>query len=552
VQRAAGSVGDYESAIFLGRAESQPFRVYCCAVPLEGAMASAKRTFAVGLSAPTGLYFPKDETLKINNFPSEVGRINLEFQTHRVQFEGFDNPARVGLWIDVTGEAPSLSDAIATYGNVARGMTAILSVAANTAIEDPTADVAFETTVTADRREYWARNGPGYEIPPGIGRWIRPMLVQTLVEAFATCPDDKRDRFMRSIIQYHHAIQNWAPGSEIAALSHVWVGVEAITKLIRDRRMAELGLTVHQLRQHYAAVLSQEQGRTVTLTGLNDLDGELRKRYIFQGDEATYNFARDASEAYEHSFSPLWEVRDQALQALEKAAGYLRQAILEYAGIHPDAKTDMLNAYYQMPYDSSLRLTIEGELRGTPEDLNAIEGYPDIEWEYQPIQRGVDEEGDALIGYASRVAAANLPGAASFHPAQFGILASPAMAENLGMVSGTNVAAIEGEAIPVPGAPAEELGRQVVGFQIRDLFDQSIRTEGQGLFSFDASSEYRVETVTAPAEGDQESIIRSVEGLRQRRAAEGWELLCALPGSAETGLSLVFRRSAGQQSAETS
>jgi hypothetical protein len=515
-------------------------------------MASATRTFAVGLSAATGLYFPKDETLKIVNFPSEVGRINLEFQTHRVQFEGFDNPVRVGLWIDVTGEAPSLSDAIETYGNVARGLTAILSVAANAAIEEPTAEVAFETTVTAERREFWARTGPSWEVPLGMGRWIRPMLVQTMVEAYARCPEEKRDRFIRSIIQYHHAIQNWAPGSEIAALSHIWVGVEAITKLIRDKRMAELGLTVHEFREHYGTVLSQEQGRTITLRGLNDLDGELRKRYIFQGDEATYNFAHDASDAYEHSFSPLWEVRDQALQALEKAAGYLREAILEYAGIHPDAKTDMLNAYYQMPFDSSLRLTIEGELRGTPEELNAIEGYPDIEWENPPIQRGVDEEGDALVGYASRIAAVNLPGEASFHPMQFGILASPAMAVNLGMVAGTNRAAIEGEVIPVPGAPAEELGRQVVGFQIRDLFDQQIRTEGRGLLSFDASSEFRVETVTAPAEGDQENIIRSVEGLRQRRAAEGWELLCALPESAETGLSLVFRRTAGHQGAETS
>ena len=126
------------------------------------------------------------------------------------------------------------------------------------------------------------------------------------------------------------------------------------------------------------------------------------------------------------------------------------------------------------------------------------------------------------------------------------------MAANLGMVAGTNRAAIEGEAIPQPGAPEEELGRQVAGFQIRDLFDQPIRTEGRGLFSFDASSEFRVETVTAPNEVDQESITRSVERLRQRRAAEGWELLFALPGSVETGLSLVFRRTVGQQSAETS
>ncbi|MGH7960454.1 MAG: hypothetical protein ACRERD_01355, partial [Candidatus Binatia bacterium] len=389
-------------------------------------------------------------------------------------------------------------------------------------------------------------------IPLGIGRWIRPMLVQTLVEAFARCPDDDRDRLLRAIVQYHHAIQNWAPGSEIASLSHIWVGVEAFTRLVRDKRMAELGLTVHQLREHYGRVLSQEQGRTITLKGLNDLDGELRKRYIFQGDEATYTFARKASNAYEHSFSPLWEVRDQALQAVENAADYLRQAILEYAGIHPDAKSDMLNAYYQMPFDSSLRLTIEGELEGTPADLNAIESYPYIEWENQPIQRGVDEEGDALVGYASRLVAVNLPGAARFHPRQFGILASPAVAMNMGIVAGTNRAAIEEEAIPVPGAPEEELGRQAVGFQIRDLFDQQIRTEGQGLFSFDASSEFRVETVTAPAEGDQESIIRSAEGLRRRLAAEGWELLCALPGSAENRLGLVFRRTAGQQGAKPS
>src|SRR5215216_7755730 len=100
-------------------------------------MAGAKLTFAVGLSAPTGIYFPKDETLKIVNFPSEVGRINLEFQTYRVQFEGFDSPVRVGLWIDVTGEALSLSDAIETYGNVARGLTTILSLAANATVEDP-------------------------------------------------------------------------------------------------------------------------------------------------------------------------------------------------------------------------------------------------------------------------------------------------------------------------------------------------------------------------------------------------------------------------------
>ena len=78
------------------------------------------RTFAVGLRAETGLYFPNDETLTLKNFPSEVGLIDLVFRTNRLWADGFSNPVRVGLWIDVHGPAPSMSAAVETFGNVAR------------------------------------------------------------------------------------------------------------------------------------------------------------------------------------------------------------------------------------------------------------------------------------------------------------------------------------------------------------------------------------------------------------------------------------------------
>jgi hypothetical protein len=120
------------------------------------------------------------------------------------------------------------------------------------------------------------------------------------------------------------------------------------------------------------------------------------------------------------------------------------------------------------------------------------------------------------------------------------------MAMNLGMVAGNNRAAIEGDAVPVPGAPAEVLGRQIVGFQIRDVFDHLIRTDGEGLISFEPNTEFRIETVTSPEDVDKESILRSIEGLRDRRAAEGWELLCALPRTNRTELRLVFRRAGGR------
>jgi hypothetical protein len=460
-----------------------------------------------------------------------------------MEFEEFANPLRVGLWIDVTGEAPSLSDAVETYGNVTRGLTAILSLAANVAIAEPTAEVAIETTATATKREYWARQGSGWNVPAGSGRWIRPMLVETLVSAVAACPPDKQDRFQRSITHYHHAIQNWVPGSEIAALNHIWIGSEALTKLIRDKLLADLGFTtLEQMREHYSQLLTQEQGKTVTLKRDNDLDGELRRRYIFQGDDAIYKFAKDASNMYEHSYTPLWEVRDQALQSLEAATKYLREAIIDYAGIDSKAKADLLNDYYQMPYDSTLRMTLGGEFRGTPKDLDAIEIYPYIEWEHIPLQNGVDEEGDAIVGYGTRVASISLPGEATFQPLDYQLFASPAMAEGHAILMGANREAIQDTSTTQPWSTTTEAGRSVAGFQMRDIFDQAIHTVGGEVISFDETSKFLVQLITSDDKIDNESILRNVESLRTRLAAEGWKPLCVLPMNEERRISIVFQR----------
>lgn len=475
----------------------------------------SERTFRVGLRADTGLYFANSETLALKDFPSEVGLVDLVFSTNRLAAKGFSHPIRVGLWIDVRGPSPSMSAAVETFGNVARGMTAILSVAANAAIEDPTADMAYEWTAGTKQREYWSRNAPDYEFPSGFGRAIIPDLPAALIRAYAEHPE--QDRFHRAIVQYHHAVQDWVPGSEIASLAHIWIGMEALTKIVRSQLMNDLGLSLDELLTRYSDLLSAERGETVILRNLNDLDGEIRRRHLFQGDDRTYKLAKQASDGYEHSFNPLWKVRDQAVQALEPAAEYLRRGIFDYSGIDAPVKDAMLNEYFSLPLDATLTLSLTGELDGTPDALDAMDDYPDIQWGGEPLQRGVDEEGDAQTGFRHRIAA-NLPADVTFKPTGIAMNASRAVAQGTAVLAGTTQSALSNEDSATHWGEVTDGGRAASAVQTGAIFDQSIRTDGENAISFDAVTEYRVETVLWPETGiDLEDIHRSVERLQTER-----------------------------------
>jgi hypothetical protein len=503
---------------------------------------TSQRTFKIGLRAPTGIYFPKGDTLMLKDFPSEVGSIDLVFSVNRLLPEGFSHPVRFGLWIDVSGPAPSMKDAVETFGNVARGMASFLSLAANAAIEEPTADVAIETTRGSSTREYWGRDAPEYAWPRGFGRGILTQVPQVLIDAWFNRSHDDRERMFRATVQYHHAIQHWSPGSEIAALSHIWIGMEALTKLFRARRAAELGLDLRQLTEHYAAERSVETGKKVYFRSLNDLDGEIRRRHFFRGDDAVYQVTRDASNAYEHSFSPLWEVREQAAKAVEPAASYLRQSILELLDIDDNIKALLLSPPFTVPYNDMLDMSLRGELSGTSETLDAIEEYPDIASWVEPFQMRVDEEDDAALGYRTRIAAQGLPSGVTFKPTGLDLTASPAIREGTGLLTSTNQADLA-ESETTLWQDATVSGRPASAILISGLLDEPIRTEWANAVSFDDTFELRVETTMRPEKGvDRADLLRSAELVRHEREVEGWDPVCVLPSPDDRSVSILYRR----------
>jgi hypothetical protein len=322
--------------------------------------------------------------------------------------------------------------------------------------------------------------------------------------------------------------------------------MESLTKLFRARRVAELGLDLGQLMARYADERSAETGKKVEFKHPNDLDGEIRRRHFFQSNDSVYQIAKAASNAYEHSFSPLWEVRDQAVKVVEPAGSYLRQAIIEQLGIDENAKTLLLSALFRLPYNDALGTSLHGELTGPSETIDAMEGYPDVEWESVPFQLGVDAEEDATIGCRTRIAVPSMPPGVTFKPTNMALTASPAVTEGTGLLSDTSEAGLADR-----GATAwqdvTDRGRPASIVQIGDLFANPIRTIGTSAISFNASFEYRVETTTIPETGvDRADMLRSAERVRRGREVDGWELLCALPRSDEFSVSLVYRRSAAE------
>ena len=71
-------------------------------------------------------------------------QLNLPVRTHRSSVPGFSNPRRSGLVAEARGNAPTLGRAIEVFANFTRGLTAVLSVAANAPVGHFTADIVFD------------------------------------------------------------------------------------------------------------------------------------------------------------------------------------------------------------------------------------------------------------------------------------------------------------------------------------------------------------------------------------------------------------------------
>lgn len=149
-----------------------------------------------------------------------------------------------------------------------------------------------------------------------------PEALKEVVELLLDHPET--DRLLTAIRHYALAMRNWRPGYELAALSSLFAGMEALTTLIVAEELSKRGNVSR-------ADLAREWAVEV-----RDLGSEARRRILFQGDTQTHDDAAKARHGYVHGFLTFETAGALATASGDKTASYLRIGILRLLGIRDD------------------------------------------------------------------------------------------------------------------------------------------------------------------------------------------------------------------------
>jgi hypothetical protein len=114
----------------------------------------------------------------------------------------------------------------------------------------------------------------------------------------------------------------------------------------------------------------------------------VRLRLLFDGDEETYHQVKRASDGFEHGFLDFHAIRATALDLREKAAGYMRRALLRLSGVSRDTIHELLGHPYTNPFHLEYTKYLWGSLKGKADELAAPEQeFPIVIWRSKPSQK---------------------------------------------------------------------------------------------------------------------------------------------------------------------
>jgi len=157
----------------------------------------------------------------------------------------------------------------------------------------------------------------------------------------------------------------------------LWMAVEALTKVALRRARAAEGCTDDELvtRWGLAPAGADEDAAKQAKRGL---DGEVRRRLIFHGDDECQRVTVRASDGFEHGFEQFDKIRALALQAKEcGAAEHVRRALFELLELAPAATATLTSGRYEKPRANWLitkyvRGTFLARRTGSPRPIRSV------------------------------------------------------------------------------------------------------------------------------------------------------------------------------------
>jgi len=302
-----------------------------------------------------------------------LGAVRVRTFTRWVAIGGDSVPRE--LIVEVRGRAGSLDEAAGKFQMIASPVAAMIGFTANVRVGPLEVHLAYECTAGATERQFLEVFVPDERGAVTDGRIIRRDLLEAACLAFFAL-EKENGQVSRALRQYELALRQWYLGGEWLALSHLYMGVEALTEAVLRKARADRGFTTSEELARSLGVDTDDPDRRRMQTKFR---GRVREQMIFDGDHDTYKTAKDASDGLEHGFLELDEIARHAVKCADKTFHHVRRTIIELLRLPAGAAEGLMAV---KPKDvQSRRKVIRGRLAGAAEDP-AAEGelYPHLEW----------------------------------------------------------------------------------------------------------------------------------------------------------------------------
>lgn len=318
-------------------------------------------TYVVVLSSAAAARMAEDTAWQIRGLPCATGK-PVEVSLYSLYIDlGLASKFPSRLVAEVVGEAASLEEALSAFGQTVNLITPIIALAVNAHVPGFQFDLAYENGQATNEHPFaqWFRQKQDRVMFP-LQRPIDPNLVQRVITQILKSPEGAR--LHRASLQYQEALGAWTSAEELRAVMHLWMAVEALTKVALRHECAARGATDDEL---------------VASWGIEkkELDGEVRRRLIFSGDDGCYPLAKKTSDGLEHMFEDFPKLQAQAMQCRNCCARKVRAYLLDQLDLSGDDRARLA----EPPFDGPLSLvtldrTIHGTITGPGGQL-AREGY---------------------------------------------------------------------------------------------------------------------------------------------------------------------------------
>lgn len=323
--------------------------------------------FKVVMRGPSAVVFEERKGLQIDSFPTKGGPVSIVYASRWINnSEGVRIPG--DIWIEVAGQGESLDEVLTRFANAGISVLPVLSVVFNAAIHEADVEIGFESTPGAKEREYFQAYLSPERTIGHVWRLGRHELALSVIDVMFRHVD--AERLLRAANQYRLALESWKLGRESLSTAHLWMAIEALTKVQMRQAMAELGVaTTVELAQKLGVELKQ-------------LDATLRRDRILNGNVDCYKKAKEASDGFEHGYLGYEAIRENAESVRHELAKHVRASIFRLANVACATIDELTRGPYDKPVGYwPLAKYVRGTLLGTSEQLAAPgNNYPFIKW----------------------------------------------------------------------------------------------------------------------------------------------------------------------------